>query len=308
MPARRRATWRATFLSIALAALSACEPAGRSPRGDTTLAPSVGAVESLPPGAASRRWDASAGNVLLIHDDSVARAVFPRVAELDSTALLNEALVRGMTAEAMSARGSAGSVRVRGFAVGDEECAVWPAVALAADSSGEWTVAFQRGAATPIDLEPIEALASPDSARLAARLARLAGSLPNDTARVFYGLPFVVRSAHRFTAAQGTEVVVAEITRRVNVEANPREENLLLIAERQGGASASWRVTYVERASGDELAVERAIPLAAVRLGASATPTLVLERAGGDWVAYALVQREPDGAWRESWESAHSGC
>jgi hypothetical protein len=156
-------------------------------------------------------------------------------------------------------------------------------------------------------LRPIESLASPDSARLAAQLTRLAASLPNDTARAFRGLPFVIRAAHGFTPGEGLESVVAEIVRRVNVEANPREETLLLITERIG-TSGEWRVAYSERASGSEIHVERATPLAAVRLGAGALPTLVLERAGADWIAYALVQRERDGRWRESWESAYSGC
>jgi hypothetical protein len=93
----------------------------------------------------------------------------------------------------------------------------------------------------------------------------------------------------------------------VNVEANPREETLLLIAERDGVASA-WRVVHSERAAGTELQVERTTPLAVVMLGASAVPTLVVERTGADWVTYALIQRHRDGTWRETWESAHSGC
>jgi hypothetical protein len=189
----------------------------------------------------------------------------------------------------------------------DEECAVWPAVALSADSSRSWTVAFQRGVASPIILRPIESLPPADSARLAVQLTRLATLLPNDTSRAFRGLPFVIRAAHRFTPPGGTEAVIAEVVRRVNVEANPREETLLLIADRES-PTAEWRVAYSERASGDEVHVERATPLAAVSLGPQALPTVVIERTGADWVTYAFIQRFGDGVWRESWESAHSGC
>jgi hypothetical protein len=168
-------------------------------------------------------------------------------------------------------------------------------------------VAFQRGVARPIPLQPIDSLVSVDSARLAAQLTRLAAMLPTDTARAFRGLPFVVRTAYRFRLNTGTEGVVAEIVRRVNVEANPREEALLLVAER-GGPASEWHVRYSERASGDELHVERATPLAAVELGSPARPTLVIERSGADWVTYAFVRREPNGSWRETWESAYSGC
>jgi hypothetical protein len=291
-----------------LATLAMCDPArdaGR--RTDTTLPPSVGAVESLSAGEAMRRWERSAGTVLLVRDDSLTRAIYPMLRELDSTAVLDEDVVRGFIAEAVAADGAAGSLRIRGFASMDEECAVWPAVALSADSSRSWTVAFQRGVASPIILRPIESLPPADSARLAVQLTRLATLLPNDTSRAFRGLPFVIRAAHRFTPPGGTEAVIAEVVRRVNVEANPREETLLLIADRES-PTAEWRVAYSERASGDEVHVERATPLAAVSLGPQALPTVVIERTGADWVTYAFIQRFGDGVWRESWESAHSGC
>jgi hypothetical protein len=245
--------------------------------------------------------------VVLFRDDSLTRVIYPTVTQLDSTAVLDEALVREFTADAVAPNGPAGALRIRGFAAIDEECAVWPVVALSMDSARAWTVAFQRGVATSLEMRPIESLASSDSARLAGDLTRLAAALPNDTARAFRGLPFVIGAAHGFTPAAGIEAVVAEVVRRVNVEANPREETLLLVAERPSG-SRDWRVAYSERASGSEAHVERATALAAVKLGATATPTLVVERTGTDWIAYALVQRQPDGGWRESWESAYSGC
>jgi hypothetical protein len=300
---------RRTILALgALAVLSACERSDRlGSRADTTLPPAVGAVESLPAAEPARRWENSAGTVLLVRDDSLTRVIYPTVRQLDSTVVLDEALVRGFVADAVAPDGPAGSFRIRGFAPVEEDCAVWPVVVLSTESARDWTVAFQHGVSTPLPLRPIESLASADSARLAAQLTRLAATLPNDTARVFRGVPFVIRAAHGFTPEVGVESVVTEIVRRLNVEANPREETLLLIAERDG-AAGEWRVAYSERASGDEIHVERATPLAAVKLGATALPTLVLERAGADWIAYALVQRQRDGHWRESWESAYSGC
>lgn len=299
---------RPFLASCMLVTLAACERANERRQGtDTTLPPSVGGVESLPPGESVTRWDSSSGSILLVRDDSLTRVIYPTVRVLDSTVVLDEGVVRGFIAEAVAADGAAGSVRIRGFAPFDEECAVWPAVALATDSSRTWTVAFRRGVATPIVLRPIEALTSGDSARLAVQLTRLAASLPNDTSRAFRGLPFVIRAAHGFTPERAVESVVAEIVRRVNVEANPREETLLLIAERDG-AAGEWRVAYSERSAGDELHVERATPLVAVKLGSAALPTLVIERSGADWITYAFLQRNGDGTWRETWESAHSGC
>ena len=308
MPNAWRPMRSSVYASCALVAIAGCERGDDTQqRTDTTLPPSVGAVESLPPGEVVRRWESSAGTVLLVRDDSVTRAIYPTLTQLDSTAELDEGLVRGFIAEAVGTDGAAGSVRVRGFAPIDEECAVWPAVTLSSDSARGWTVAFQRGVAVPIALRPIEALPSADSARLAAQLTRLAATLPNDTSRAFRGLPFVVRAAHGFAPEPAMEAAVAEIIRRVNVEANPREETLLLIAERDGPAG-EWRVAYSERASGDELHVERATPLAAVKIGAEGRPTMVIERSGADWVTYAFVQRQANGSWRKTWESAYSGC
>ncbi len=245
--------------------------------------------------------------MLLVRDDSITRAIYPTLTQLDSTAVLDEDSVRDFTADAVSADGAAGSLRVRGFAPIDEECAVWPAVALAMDSSRTWTVAFQRGVASPLVLRSIESLPAADSARLAVQLTRLAALLPNDTSRAFRGLPFVIRAAQGFTPPAGRASVVAEIVRRVNVEANPREETLLVIAERESPGT-EWQVVYSERASGDEVQVERATPLAAVLLGPQSLPTVVIERTGADWVTWAFIQRMGDGTWRDVWESAHSGC
>lgn len=308
MPNVSPSAYRPVPLWCTLIALAACDRVKASAeQADTTLPPAPSAVESLPTGEVVRRWESSAGTVLLVRDDSLVRAIYPTVLQLDSTAVLDERLVRGFVADAVAPEGGAGTVHIRGFAPLDEECALWPAVAMSADSTRPWTVAFRRGVATPLVLRPIESLSSADSARLAAQLTRLAASLPNDTSRVFRGLPFVIRAAHRFTPEGAVETVVAEIVRRVNVEANPREETLLLIAERDSPAS-EWRVAYSERASGDEMHVERALPLAAVKLGSQARPTLVIERTGADWITYAFVQRHRDGTWRQSWESAYSGC
>ena len=76
-----------------------------------------------------RRWESSAGAILLVRDDSLTRAIYPTLRELDSTAVLDEDVVRGFVADAVAADGAAGSLRIRGFASIEEECAVWPVVA-----------------------------------------------------------------------------------------------------------------------------------------------------------------------------------
>ena len=107
-----------------LAAFGACDRS-RDPdrRTDTTLPPSVGAVESLPPGDQAQRWESATGAILLVRDDTVTRAIYPTLTQLDSTAVLDEDVVRGFIAEAVSPEGAAGSLRIRGFSATEEECA-----------------------------------------------------------------------------------------------------------------------------------------------------------------------------------------
>src|SRR5687768_9898645 len=99
-------TWRSAtppVVACALVAFAACErakPSGQ--RTDTTLPPSVGAVESLPAGDSVRRWESSSGIVLLVRDDSLTRVIYPTVRLLDSTAVLDEGLVRGFIGEAVA--------------------------------------------------------------------------------------------------------------------------------------------------------------------------------------------------------------
>jgi hypothetical protein len=309
MPDAWRFPLRALVMLSVVASITACEGTDQPPpRRDTTLPHATNSVEALPPSQPRREWDSGAGRVLLIRDDTVTRAIYPSVTVLDSTAVLDEALVRDVTADAMSLDGPAGSLRVRGFAAIEEECAVWPAVQLAAEADRDWTVALERGVSSPLHLTPIDSLPRADSARLAAQLTRLAARLPNDTARVFQGVPFVVRTAYVFAATAGADAAVAEILRRVNVEANPREETILLVAERDSASDGGWRVGYAERTSGPEATIVRTIPLGAVLLRATSAPALIVERGGSDWVSYALVQRRVNGEWRERWRSAHSGC
>ena len=129
---------------------------------------------------------------------------------------------------------------------------------------------------------------------------------PGDTAREFRGIPFVVRSARRFSPAPGVRAVAAEIVRQVPVEATPRQERMFLIAERDSSVTARWELAYVERVSGPEETLESTDILAAVLLGQT-QPTLVLGRDDGSATAYALLERSGPKRWRLRWSSRWVG-
>jgi hypothetical protein len=160
-----------------------------------------------------------------------------------------------------------------------------------------------------VPLDSIEGLASADSARLAAEVTRLAAALPGDTASAFRGIPFSVRTVRRFRAAPGVDALVAEIVRKVALEANAREEHLLLIAERDSGQlSGRYTPAFSERTTGPEESVQSTDILAALALGEPPNLTLVARRDDGSGGSFALLERRGPRRWRVRWTSAYTAC
>ncbi len=99
------------------------------------------------------------------------------------------------------------------------------------------------------------------------------------------------------------------LARHVPEEANPREEHIFLVAERDSTHSPpDWVATYSERESGAEDDLETDDVLAVVRLGPARTATIVLSRDFGDGGVYSLIERAAPGQWRLRWSSAYTGC
>ena len=315
--ARRPASARRTAVTLAaLLALAGCDgdeaPAPRETAGTSepvTIGGATAAAEVL-------GWDpAIAGPVLFVGgaEGGAAAVVFPGLTDSTFTDSTTFALapLDGQRVELFARGGRVAQARVPAATALPQEgdaCLAWPSVTLQGTSPG-WLVGFLTGHARAIPLDSIEHLTGADSAQLAAEAARLASLIPNDTAVAFVGLPFVVRTAYRFAPAPGVEALVADVVRRIAQEANPREQHVLLIAERPAGARAArYRLAYQARTSGAEDAVETREVLAAVRLGPTGTPTLVLGLTYYEGNAYMLVERTGDLAWRERWSSAYAGC
>jgi len=194
-------------------------------------------------------------------------------------------------------------------------CTAWPTARLmsiappSTSPATPWMVGFLSAHAKPLPLDSIDVLSGADSARLVADVARLASSLPGDTAAVFHGVPFVVRSVRRFEPVPGVDAFVAEVVRRLNQEANPLQEQLLLIAERDSArASGRYEAAYTERATGVEDSLETTDVLAGVVLEATHQPALILMRDYGDGSVFALIERMGSRRWRLRWSSAFAGC
>jgi hypothetical protein len=196
-------------------------------------------------------------------------------------------------------------------------CTAWPTahVSTAQGPPPDWSVGFISGHAQALPMDSMAALSAADSSVRAADIARVASALPNDTAPAFRGLPFAVRDAHRFTLPSGDTIIAAEVVRRLNLEANPSEEHLLIIMERDtipghNGAPPPYVAAYSERTSGPEDDVEMAEVLAAAILGHGPHPiaALIVGRDYGDGSSYSLIERMAPRQWRAQWNSAYVGC
>ena len=309
---------RRLLLASAIVALGACErkPAAPSAESARAAGDSTAPATATPTGAGIG-WSPEAGPVLLVQDESGplrALVVFPDFTDstLTDTTTFDLAPVRGMTADLFSR----GGVVSRGATLApasenehDDGCTGWPPARVAAPGGAApaaWTIGFVAGRAQPLALDSLAGMATRDSARFAADVARLASGLPDGGGSEFRGLPYVVRSAYRFTIAPGTEGLVADLMRRVNQEANPRMEHLLLVGEREGGDR--WQPAYHERTAGAEETLEVSDILGGVIVGDPARPTLVMARDYGDGTAYALLERTGPRSWRVRWSSAYAGC
>jgi hypothetical protein len=95
----------------------------------------------------------------------------------------------------------------------------------------------------------------------------------------------------------------------VNQEADPQEEQTLLIAERDSSAAPDrYQLAYAERSFGKEEQVSTSELVAAVRLGSNGPPTLVVARDGENGLAYALRERTGARQWRVRWTSELAKC
>ena len=263
-------------------------------------------------------WDSTAGPALFVVGTSPgdATVIIPRFT--DTTALdsaqFDLSRVRSLQVELFASGRRVGSARVSATTppTQTDSCPRWPTARLeipATDTATvrDWAVGFETGHAVAVPVDSIVGLPSADSARLAADIARIASALPGDTATLFRGLPFVVNTAWRMREPNGQVLVAAVVVRNVNQEANPRQERILLLAERDTTSSSRYVPQYFERVMGLEETVQTTDLIAMVLLGADRRPTLIVARDAGHGLSFALIERIA-GKWQHRWSSAYSGC
>ena len=317
---RRVLTEPISSVVLSIALVLACErtpPA--SGRKDTVVpvAPPPETTAVTPPEVST--WDSTAGPALFIVGPTAREAfvIAPRFTDTSAidSARFESAVLRALQLELFAGGSRVGYARITTI-VGStrtDSCRVWPIARLeqlAADtaSSRDWAIGFSSNHAAELPVDSITGLTSADSARLAADIARIASALPGDTSATFRGLPFVVTKAWRSRAVTGPQILAAIVVRNVNQEANPQQERILLIAERDTTtATPRYSPRYSERVNGPEEAIETTDLVAIVLLGADRRPTLIITREAGSGSSYALIERIA-GVWQRRWASAYAGC
>lgn len=189
----------------------------------------------------------------------------------------------------------------------DSACAGWPIARLDPLPSIPWRVAFQPELVTGVPFDSLSMLARPDSARVTTEAARAASLFVDDTTASFRGRPFIVRQASRFDAGDGTSVMFVEIVRLVPQEANPQQEQLVMILERAPG-DATPGVALAQRSAGLEEAIASVELLAVVRVRASGRLVALLRRDRETGFFLQWLERVSPGRWRVTWQSALDSC
>jgi len=227
---------------------------------------------------------------------------------LAATSRFELAALSNTPVELFSSRGLAGSslVQVPSQAGNSTGCMSWPVGSLTRVPPAGWRVAFEKGRAVGLPLDSIEAMIGADSSRFVVSILQAVNSLSNGGDPAFRGIPYFVRKGYRL-ALPSSSVFIVEAVRRINEEANPREEHLLLLAERLANSSV-YRVAFHQRSAGAEESLETSEILAAVRFTATNRLAIVITFDYEDGGKVGLLQRVADSNWRIVWKSAYTDC
>ena len=299
----------AVALPLVLSSCGRDEPMARS---DTPAAVAVSSAgpATIPP--ADNGWLPAAGPALLVQgatrDEAIA--LFPAAGDSNAIARLDSVSLTEVPVTLFGRGGERFSAQLGApTGEGTDDCERWPLHAFQPSAAASWSVGFATDRVRSIALDSVAMLSPRDSMVLVAEASRLASTVTLPTGPSFQGLRFTTEDVRRFEAVAGVQALVAHLVRRVNQEASPLEEQTLLIAERDSGAtSGPYRLAYAERTFGREEDVVTPEVLAGVRIAAGAGPSLIIARDGSDGIAYALLERVGPHRWRGRWSSSVTSC
>jgi len=300
------------LLTGILSVVSACRDSDRKTAVDSASAV-MPATPPLPAPPNTGWIDSIAGSILLLPvaermDRAAIVLPFLTDSSLTATSVFPLDSLSSLPVDLFSTGGSVSSNTLTSVSQrpNAEGCLQWPQGTLADATGRSWQVGFREGIATPLALDSLESVISADSSRLTSEIARISSALAEGADYTFRGLPFSVRKAYRFRAGS-VSVLIADVVRRIAEEANPREEHILLIAERAPGENG-YAPAYHTRVAGSEEVVRTNELLAAVRFTRNGRPAVIVAFEYGEGGRVALLERSAERQWKISWRSAYTGC
>lgn len=294
---------------LLLVVLSSCR-GERAPGNDTAL-PEGSPPESTAATPPVSTWNRAAGSLFAVRAANGAGAwlINPLYGDAQALDTLTSANwnVEGATLTMIDGATVVGSGRITALKY-DSLCAGWPTASLTADvvASTTWRLAFPDGTVDGIAFDSLPVLAAPDSATRARDGAMAASRLPDDTAASFRGRPFNVRQASRFLLGTDTVVTLYEVVRLVAQEANPLQEQTLIVTEESPGREAV--ATFHRREIGGEETMGSIELLGVLRVRSSGRLALLIRRERESGFVLEWIERSARGNWSVRWRSATDSC
>jgi hypothetical protein len=263
--------------------------------------------------ATTTGWDFAAGPVVVVpslSDSTRAAIVLPGVVDTAFASISHFELdaLNGISLDLFNQQGLSSSTVLHVASQGADVhgCLTWPTGTFVRPVPSEWKVGLEKGKAIPLGLSSLNGMTATDSGRFVSDVLSAATQLANTGSESFHGLPFSVRRGYRVVIPQ-LSVILAEVVRKINEEANPREEHTLFVAERQPGQN-SYTVAFTSRSAGPEESLETSDALAALRLVQLNRPAIVIAFDYEDGERLGLLERTRPGEWKIVWKSAYAGC
>ena len=292
---------------LALLVFASCT-ADRAP-GKDTATPEGSPPEEEAPRARGSTWNASAGALFAVHTTgAMAWVVNPAYgdAQVLDTLTASSWNVEGVELAMIDGAQVVGAGKVTGLRY-DSTCAGWPTAALvAAPAPASWRVAFPAGSVEGFGFDSLPVLSAADSGARARDGALAASRLPDDTITAFRGRPFIVRQSNRFFTGADTMVTIYEVVRLVAQEANPLQEQILILTEE--GSSRPVEDVFHEREVATEESMGSIELLAVLRMKSTGRVAVLLRRERESGFMLEWIERSARGTWYVRWRSAVDSC
>ncbi|MGI9090915.1 MAG: hypothetical protein ACR2GG_07420 [Gemmatimonadaceae bacterium] len=303
-----------TSMACVVASVVACRDEAAKPP-SVVVAPEGNARRALPSRLPESGWDSAAGSAIIVAASGASDSVsilrpdfvegrYSDTSTFDLRSISDTKLdLFGRSGRFGSATLQSGVSKRRGVG-----CTAWPAghIVRGREVPG-WRVALETGRAESMSIDSLAGMSAPDSARLVSALVQAATLSTGRSDSVFVGVPFLARRVYRLQL-QGTDVVAASLQRSIPSEANPREEQLFVIAERPTTSDSAYHIAFLRHSAGGEVPAQVTDVLTAVVLRANHRPALIVSNEYEDGGSIGLIERVSPGRWRETWKSGYTGC